>query len=72
MVFQRADHPFYIVFMDLSRRLRICLRQHAVQIMRPFFTGDFFQFPAVSAVFFCLRKINVIQHRLDIKSRSAH
>ena len=70
---QRTDDTFNIAGMDLLSRLRVCVSQHFIEFQSPLFVGSFLlQFSAVRLIPVIFRKVNVIEKRLNIKSRAPY
>ena len=58
--------------MNFLRTFRIHLGQHLVKISHSLFLGKGFQAGPVSVILFCLGKIDIPGHCLNIKSRTAN
>ena len=71
IVFQRPDHTFSIIGMDLLGRFRIFLFQKLMKVFSSFFFCRLFQFRPYRGFLRILGKVNILDHCLDIKTGSS-
>ena len=70
--FQRADHTFDIVCVDVLCAFGIYFAKFLVEILSSFFFCKLLQFLPVRSFLFCLCEINVSGHCLNVKSGAAY